>query len=115
MKPELLREFFKQFGGTEKCIAMLKSKEAWMVALKFVRLVRSTHSQKERKTAELDLGESLEYQVLLLKALETGAYEEVEAYTTKAIGLQPRPEVSSEPVPVDDDDASLATAFESEY
>ncbi|KAG8730989.1 hypothetical protein FRC10_002132, partial [Ceratobasidium sp. 414] len=81
MKPELLNGFFESFDRT-KCIAKLKSEHAniitSIIALGFVRLVLSTRSREEDAQAEADLSELPEYRALLLKAMETDAYEEVE-------------------------------------
>ncbi|KAG9094122.1 hypothetical protein FRC06_011141 [Ceratobasidium sp. 370] len=119
MKPELLRSFIERRKGVENCIRLLNSHRANVIALDFVRLVRTAHSQGEDINAEMDLSEQLEYQKLLLKAFRAGDYKEVEEHIMRVLNLpeemeEPHPEVSSEPVPVDDD-ASLATAFESKY
>ncbi|KAG9076150.1 hypothetical protein FS749_012106, partial [Ceratobasidium sp. UAMH 11750] len=111
MKPEVLQDFLGQRGGVQECTAHIA-----LVALDFVRLVRSAYSETGNLLGEMVLSESPECQALLFKALETSKYEEIEQYISNALGLQPRPEVSreQEATPVDDE-ASLATAFEGEY
>ncbi|KAG8738463.1 hypothetical protein FRC10_006809 [Ceratobasidium sp. 414] len=85
MKLELIHEFPEKFGGAENCIVMLKSEVALIIALGFVRLVRSTYSQEECTLAELDLSKSPEYQVLLIEAINAGAYEQVERHILNAL------------------------------
>ncbi|KAG8691239.1 hypothetical protein FRC08_010225 [Ceratobasidium sp. 394] len=111
MKPEVLQDFLGQRGGVQECTARIA-----LVALDFVRLVRSAYSETGNLLGEMDLSKSPECQGLLFKALETGEYEEVEQYISNALGLQPSPEASreQEATPVDNE-ASLATAFEGEY
>ncbi|KAG9082438.1 hypothetical protein FRC06_005070, partial [Ceratobasidium sp. 370] len=87
MKPEVLQEFKKEWGPIETCIGILKSEDARLIAQSFVRLVRSAHTQEKNGMADMTLSKSTEYQDLLIKALETGAYEEVEEHIVKALNL----------------------------
>ncbi|KAG9104117.1 hypothetical protein FRC06_005233, partial [Ceratobasidium sp. 370] len=87
MKPDLLRGFIEWKKGVENCVRLLTSHRANVIALDFVRLVRTAHSHGEDDDAEMDLSEQLEYRNLLLKAFRAGDYKEVEEHIMKALNI----------------------------
>ncbi|KAG9074455.1 hypothetical protein FS749_013988 [Ceratobasidium sp. UAMH 11750] len=88
MKRETLDEFVRGWGGAEECVNVLKSPRVGYLTQRFLDLVRAPYPQKIAQLEEVKLCESPGYQALLIKAFETGRYEEVEQYIVRALDLK---------------------------
>ncbi|KAG8701634.1 hypothetical protein FRC08_003983 [Ceratobasidium sp. 394] len=88
MKRETLDKFVQDWDGAEACVDTLRSHQANLPALEFLKLVCALYPQRVTRRQQLELCESPDYQALLIKSIETGRYEEVEQYIVRALDLK---------------------------